>query len=627
MAAMVAVQHASALGNATEEERSGRARRQAGALAPPLWPGPPGPLSVPFPTSVALYGGKGATTPPSGRCPRDEIEMEAGGCRGLLTRGGCRGDEEVLMNPKTGKGYCAPKLCPPDRVFVYSTQLCHDPAQPGLCPPGRELYVSAFGSPVCQCPDGTLEGDDDLDDDVCDPVLLPSLTCPAGQVFWFRRFELGPECVPDPCDGLNLNRPSESLPFVPSKVNGKCFQMGASTGICPADMYYGLEIDTLKGVCATLEDFGYNIYDAETLKLLLEPASQVSNQILSVSPARNSTVRPQSLTSNSQRIKHTTQPSQMSPPLSNTQSQIDFLQQQIGDLQQQLNFLKSNVTAQSKNHHQGHRRHDNNRVSQTTMRTNPRDEVPAKSGYDNMRPSSSAVVRATLQDKFVDHSYPNSLSFPPKTRMNSELQSTKPLRNLSNNQHRRRQRQPPQTPPQQHTPAEPKLSQFNNIIRPTNADSRRVTPSTQLQIYTDPGSQVNSNIHLYSNSIEQLPSYQPGSHPGSSYQHLPNYSLELHPGAGYYMGGRRRRSPLPHASASTVFETRLLSCRPGSRRDINAKCRRVILPSRLPKRSRRRPTRAPTRPRRSCSGVFDLFRRCVSSAASAASSLNAYALG
>lgn len=47
---------------------------------------------------------------------------------------------------------------------------------------GRQLYQTSFGTPVCQCPDGTYEGDDDLDDDVCEPLLGQTLLCPPGQV-------------------------------------------------------------------------------------------------------------------------------------------------------------------------------------------------------------------------------------------------------------------------------------------------------------------------------------------------------------------------------------------------------------------------------------------------------------
>lgn len=32
------------------------------------------------------------------------------------------------------QGYCAPRLCGPDRVFVHITQLCHDPRDSSICP-------------------------------------------------------------------------------------------------------------------------------------------------------------------------------------------------------------------------------------------------------------------------------------------------------------------------------------------------------------------------------------------------------------------------------------------------------------------------------------------------------------
>lgn len=43
------------------------------------------------------------------------------------------------------------------------------------------LFTSSFGTPVCGCPDGTYEEDDDPDEDVCEPVLGGN-PCNKGQV-------------------------------------------------------------------------------------------------------------------------------------------------------------------------------------------------------------------------------------------------------------------------------------------------------------------------------------------------------------------------------------------------------------------------------------------------------------
>lgn len=73
--------------------------------------------------------------------------------------------------------YKLPLLLPPSSL---SLSIHH----PSYLPPsaGRQLYQTSFGTPVCQCPTGTYEGDDDLDDDVCEPLLGQTLLCPQGQV-------------------------------------------------------------------------------------------------------------------------------------------------------------------------------------------------------------------------------------------------------------------------------------------------------------------------------------------------------------------------------------------------------------------------------------------------------------
>ncbi|XP_069941748.1 spidroin-2-like [Cherax quadricarinatus] len=235
-------------------DNGGRRRRQS----------PVPTLNPPIPTSVAHYLG---TDQLLDACKRNEVQMVTGGCHQLLTQGPCKPTEFVLLDPESGRGHCRPRLCSPDRIFVFSDQLCHDPRGTTLCPPGRQMYSSAFGTPVCQCPDGTYEGDDDLDDDVCDPILGQTLSCQPGQVLWFKDFGLPPECLPDPCGGDNLNRGPNDLPFVPA-ADGRCYQLGQMGGVCPAPTWYSLAYERLQGVCATLEETGYQVFDPDTLALI-----------------------------------------------------------------------------------------------------------------------------------------------------------------------------------------------------------------------------------------------------------------------------------------------------------------------------------------------------------------------
>ncbi|CAL4064858.1 unnamed protein product, partial [Meganyctiphanes norvegica] len=137
----------------------------------------------PILTLVVHYSG---TDEPSDICGRDEVFLGNGTkhesyCYNILTQGPCQIDELVLVNATTREGYCGSRVCGPDRVFLFGDQMCHDPWEPGICPPGRVLSTTAYGTPVCGCPDGTYESDDDLDDDVCEPILSEILTCPKGQ--------------------------------------------------------------------------------------------------------------------------------------------------------------------------------------------------------------------------------------------------------------------------------------------------------------------------------------------------------------------------------------------------------------------------------------------------------------
>ncbi|XP_042879702.1 uncharacterized protein LOC122258057 [Penaeus japonicus] len=240
------------MANDTVQEIHRRAKRQA--------------INVPIPTLQGHVPGR--DDPPADACDRDEVLLPDGDCHELLKQGPCEDDEIVLMDRTTRRGFCGARLCGPDRVFVYSDQQCHDPNEPGICPPGRRLFTTGFGTPVCGCPDGTYEEDDDLDDDVCEPVLARLDGCPPGEVFWFSSFRRPPECVPDPCKGLNLKRGPNDLPFAPSVHDGKCYQIGSRPPFCQSDELYSLSFELLRGVCQTLDDAGYQVLDSDALDFL-----------------------------------------------------------------------------------------------------------------------------------------------------------------------------------------------------------------------------------------------------------------------------------------------------------------------------------------------------------------------
>ena len=52
------------------------------------------------------------------------------------------------------QGECVPRLCADNYVYVETDQLCHDVNEPGICPGNRRLYLTAYGTAVCDCPEG-----------------------------------------------------------------------------------------------------------------------------------------------------------------------------------------------------------------------------------------------------------------------------------------------------------------------------------------------------------------------------------------------------------------------------------------------------------------------------------------
>ncbi|KAF2356777.1 hypothetical protein FHG87_012467 [Trinorchestia longiramus] len=719
-----------------------RVRRQ-GVSTPQLVPGPVGDLNVPIPTNIAVFGGANAMID---SCPRDEVITVNGTCQQLLTQGSCKVDEYVLLNPETDKGYCAPRLCPPDRVFIFSTQLCHDPREMNICPPGRELYESSYGTPVCQCPDGTYEGDDDLDDDVCEPILGQIANCPAGQVFWFRTLDMGPECVPDPCSGLNLNRGPNDLAFLPSLINGRCFQIGSSEGVCPKNTWYGLALDSLKGVCATLEEFGYNIFDPETLQTLIgtlgtpitgnnaspipTPSSQGAITNTSISTQLNGGIpstmfaggvqsstplapgglpgqtSPHQTSVSSAQLPQTATPKPIEQ-VSKIQQQIVLLQQQLQQLQESLSMQGMPMPVSPQNllttpikQQRSDSLTTSSNVGQFSQVQSP--DVPSSthssSQSSTITPTSSpTVIKAKLESRITEVQEAttprkNVIQHSSKQPISPQLPSTGSLRNefpaKTRNQHSSARVNPFVNRKPTHSAPTKRPSNNNRAItfpsqnlQPTQRRVQNITPqgnrrsylpgqrSSNVQILVQPSDfiqiQHQNQKFAQSNSLEQLTAFGQqfaSPHMNNNFQssfrsgNVMNSGQEIHGGgpsfipedspektfsSRFFPGGRkkrsilanesrtdrrirRRRSPLPHASPSNVFESRLVSCRGGAVRDINAKCRNVILPSRIPKR----PVRAapPVRPNRPCSGAFNIFRRCVPKT-DAQNSVNAFALG
>ncbi|CAF4863563.1 unnamed protein product [Rotaria socialis] len=166
------------------------------------------------------------------------------------------------------KGHCAPRLCPPDRIFVPATQQCHDPQDTSVCPDSRELFLTAYGTAICDCPVGTVESSNGLNVVVCEPILSKGHFCKEGQVIWFKDFNSPAQCLPDPCHGKNLQRLPGSLPFVPSQNNGECHQLGQTSGVCLPGLIYALHLPTLSGVCETLENLGYEQFNQTDLAFL-----------------------------------------------------------------------------------------------------------------------------------------------------------------------------------------------------------------------------------------------------------------------------------------------------------------------------------------------------------------------
>ncbi|XP_068235987.1 uncharacterized protein [Palaemon carinicauda] len=179
-------------------------------------------------------------------------------CYPLLTRGPCSVGKRIVLSRSNDTGVCAPRFCSPDRIYLPDQELCFDYLDESLCPPGREPRLDAYGDPICQCKFGTFDIPGEPIENSCEPYLARTSRCPYGQVLWSKGYGQGLECLPDPCGGANLRRGHYDLPFIPLP-DGRCFQLG-SDDVCPPMTWYALALDRMRGVCASLEDVGYEFF-------------------------------------------------------------------------------------------------------------------------------------------------------------------------------------------------------------------------------------------------------------------------------------------------------------------------------------------------------------------------------
>ncbi|XP_045592972.1 uncharacterized protein [Procambarus clarkii] len=355
---------------------------------------------------------------------------------------------------------------------------------------GRQLYESAFGTPVCQCPDGTYEVNNDSYDTVCEPILSMTGVCPPGKVLWFRDFSLPPECLPDPCGGKNLYRGPNELPFVPFASDyGKCYQLGQMSGVCPAPTWYSLALDRLQGVCSTLEDAGYQVFDSYTLSFF--------SYMYGPPIPREGTV-----------------------PLSSAAVPYKMTGTTVGP-------------------------YGPSTVSGTSM-----------SMYGNGRGSKYSVDASSGQ-AYDEATQPLSKGNVVKGEL---------------------------------------IAYLKGLMDSASG------PGSSLDFLQAPSGH---KFHEFFKIVKAIMS-------------------DLVSGRSHH---RSRRAPLPHATPGNVIETRLVGCRAGAQRDINAKCRDTILPARPPFD---RVTRAapPVPPQPGCPGgqVYNLQRICTPGN-SVASSISAANLG
>ncbi|KAF2367075.1 hypothetical protein FHG87_002178 [Trinorchestia longiramus] len=544
--------------------------------------------------------------------PGDEDDDDDDDCYEVLSRGPCEETEIVLMDPVSKKGFCGPRLCSPDRVFLFSDQLCHDPHEIGLCPAGRQLFSSGFGTPVCGCEDGFYEkeDDDDDDDEECQPLLTEIPDCPPGKVFWFSSFSRPPQCLPDPCKGLNLNRRFTEQPFAPALADGKCYQIGSQPHICRSDQYFSLDLPRLKGVCQTIEDAGYVTLDSESAKLFRD--------LYGAPLSKDSPVTPLPLPPK----RKPNWPDKLTPAIG-----VPVVPPLGGhDNRRPLTIGQPVVTI----FQDGQLPNWGLKPTHVTAHSPP---YIAVSGNVTINVFGGAGVNV-IRDQIFPHSkrgdvfpHEHPLKFPRAKSASGFSQSVNLLQH-GQLPEGRRDSSSPTFPPILSSAGPPRDGR--NFGNPSTSSVRRAfEQKSEIHPSSSPTSSVNPAIDRGS---ERRPSFPPTAsfsvEPSTEKKGPTNFSFPPTLPSRDNRPRRRKRSPLLHASPSNVFESALTVCRAGAARDINQKCRETILPSREPYSRPRRTTR-PVRAAPSCpqGSLRDVQRRCDTDSNGVQNSIIAMGLG
>ncbi|CAL4109564.1 unnamed protein product, partial [Meganyctiphanes norvegica] len=481
--------------------------------------------NFPIPTIRGFYTGP---DDPRDGCGRNNVQVGDKGCYQVMSQGPCELDELVLVNVTTREGYCGPRLCGPDRVFLFGDQLCHDPREPGICPSGRILYTSHFGTPVCGCPDGTYEREFGVNNEDCQLILTNIDSCPADEVFWFKTFSQPPLCRRDPCDGLNLNRSTDELPFINSLRDGKCYQIGSQPKICRSDQFYSLDMVKLKGVCERLDDAGYTILNAQDVSTIASLFGKPLDK--DTTPA----------------FPKDTTPAFTGFPKPSTQT--------VGSA----------------------------------------DKSPSKNKKRPLTPASTTLIQRPVIGSPVMPPVHSANVIAPLRIGASVVPPLSPIHNL--------------------IPAHP-LAKVLSQVSPAHShpNALNLVP-THMNAWSPQFITVDGSVNFINVS-------------GMTAQPVQSHHLGRRSPQSPQSHHRQRRNPQPFATPGNVFEPGLTSCRAGASKDLNAKCRNVVLPSRYPP-SRPRRTAPALRPRTSCRGgsIFGVDRRCRDRS-TVSSRVNSFGLG